>query len=32
MKIVTKKAWFDKKVNKIRKIGETQEEIGRAHV
>lgn len=25
MKIVTKKAWFDKKVNKIRKIGETQE-------
>lgn len=25
MKIVTKKAWFDKKVNRIRKIGETQE-------
>lgn len=25
MKIVTKKAWFDKKVNKIRQIGETQE-------
>ena len=25
MKIVTKKAWFDKKVNRIRQIGETQE-------